>query len=287
MNGPRAAADAYAHAALTRESYPMKTLDVNGVELATVDRGAGVPVVLVHGFPLDHTMWDAQVEALARAYRVIAPDLRGFGRSGVTEGRVTIEQFADDLAALLDGLGVDERVVLCGQSMGGYVAWQFWRKYAPRLRALVLCDTRAVGDTPEAARGRLETADRVLREGPAPLAEAMLPKLLPESSRKKNPHVADSLRRVILAADPRGIAAAARGMAERPDVTALLGQIRCPTLVLVGRLDRISTPDEMRAIADAIPGSRFVPIAEAGHMSPMENPDAVSAAMLGFLAESL
>ena len=263
----------------------MKTLEVNGVELATVDSGAGVPVVLVHGFPLDHTMWDAQREALSRVYRVIAPDLRGFGRSGVTEGTVTMEQFADDLAALLDGLGVDEPVVLCGLSMGGYVAWQFWRKYAPRVRALVLCDTRAAADTPEAARGRLETADRVLREGPAPLVEAMIPKLLPESSRKKNPHVADSLRRVILAADPRGIAAAARGMAERPDVTALLGQIRCPTLVLVGRLDRISTPDQMRAIADAIADARFVPIAEAGHVSPMENPDAVSAAMLEFLAE--
>jgi len=270
-----------------RKAYAMKTLDVNGVELATVDSGAGAPVVLVHGFPLDHAMWDAQLEALSRAYRVIAPDLRGFGRSGVTEGKVTMEQFADDLAALLDRLGIEEPVVLCGLSMGGYVAWQFWRKYAPRLRALVLCDTRAVADAPEAARGRLETADRVLREGPAPLADAMLPKLLPESSRKRNPHVADSLRRVILATDPRGIAAAARGMADRPDVTGLLGQIRCPTLVLVGRLDRFSTPDEMRAIADAIPGARFVPIAEAGHMSPMENPDAVNAAMLRFLAELL
>jgi len=263
----------------------MKTLEVNGVELAVVDSGAGVPVVLVHGFPLDHAMWDAQIEALSRAYRVIAPDLRGFGRSGVTEGKVTMKQFADDLAGLLDALGVDEPVVLCGLSMGGYVAWQFWRRYAPRLRGLVLCDTRAAADAPDAARARLETADRVLREGPALLADAMLPKLLPESSRKRNPHVADSLRRAILAADPRAIAAASRGMAERPDVTGMLGQIRCPTLVLVGQLDRISTPDEMRAIADAIPGARFVPIADAGHVSPMENPDAVNTAMLEFLAE--
>jgi len=262
----------------------MKTLDVNGVELATIDAGEGAPVVLVHGFPLDHAMWDHQIEALARSYRVIAPDLRGFGRSGVTEGKVTMEQFADDLAGLLDALGVDEPVVLCGLSMGGYVAWQFWRRYAPRLRGLVLCDTRAAADAPDAARARRETADRVLREGPAPLADAMLPKLLPESSRKENPHVADALRRAILAADRRAVAAALRGMAERPDVTGWLGQIGCPTLVLVGRLDRISTPDEMRAIAGALPDARFVPIAEAGHVSPVENPDAVNAAMLEFLA---
>jgi pimeloyl-ACP methyl ester carboxylesterase len=263
----------------------MKTLEVNGARLATVDRGTGLPVVLVHGFPLDHTMWDAQVEALSPHYRVIAPDLRGFGRSGVTEGKVTMEQLADDLAAMLDALGVDEPVVFCGLSMGGYVAWQFWRKYAARVRALVLCDTRAIADAPDAAAGRLEAADRVLREGPGPLAEAMIPKLLPESSRKRNRHVAESLRRVILGAQPQGIAAAARGMAERPDVTSMLGQIDCPTLVLVGRLDRISTPEEMREIADAIPGARLVPIGEAGHMSPMENPKEVNAALLAFLEE--
>ena len=194
-------------------------------------------------------------------------------------------QLADDLAGLLDALEIDEPVVFCGLSMGGYVAWQFWRKHAGRVRALVLCDTRAVADTPDAAQGRLETADRVIREGPGPLAEAMIPKLLPESSRKRRPHVEASLRRVILAADPRGIAAASRGMAERPDVTSMLGQIGCPTLVLVGRLDRISTPEEMRAIADAIPGARLVIIGEAGHVSPMENPDEVNAAMIEFLAE--
>ena len=105
----------------------MKTLEVNGIELATLDRGSGPPVLLVHGFPLDHTMWDAQVEALSEQYRVIAPDLRGFGRSGVTEGKVTMEQFADDLAGLLDGLEVAGPVVFCGLSMGGYVAWEFWR----------------------------------------------------------------------------------------------------------------------------------------------------------------
>ncbi|OHB84842.1 MAG: hypothetical protein A2V98_26640 [Planctomycetes bacterium RBG_16_64_12] len=263
----------------------MKTLHVNAVELATVDQGAGPPLVLVHGFPLDHTMWSAQVKALSARYRVIAPDLRGFGRSGASEGKVTMEQFADDLAALLEALDVDEPVVFCGLSMGGYVAWQFWSKYTYKVRALVLCDTRAVGDTRETAAGRLKTAEQVLREGPAPLVETMTPKLFAEATFQKRPELVESVRRVMLAADPRGVAAAARGMAERPDVTAWLGRIGCPTLVLVGQFDKISSPEEMRAIAAAIPGARFVEIAGAGHMSPLENPQEVNEAMLKFLAD--
>ena len=262
----------------------MKTLEVNGIELATLDRGSGPPVLLVHGFPLDHTMWDAQVEALSEQYRVIAPDLRGFGRSGVTEGKVTMEQFADDLAGLLDGLEVAGPVVFCGLSMGGYVAWEFWRKYTRRVRGLVLCDTRAAADAPQAAAARLETAERVLREGPATLVDAMIPRLFAETTRKRNPRVVESLRRVMLSANAKAVAAAARGMAQRHDVTSILPEIACPTLVLVGELDAISTPEEMRSIADAIPGSRFVQIAGAGHMSPLESADEVSAAMLEFLA---
>jgi len=264
----------------------MKTLSVNGTELATIDQGTGTPLVLVHGFPLDHTMWDAQVQALSEQYRVIAPDLRGFGQSGVTEGKVTMEQFADDVASLLDALEVEEPVVFCGLSMGGYVAWQFWRKYTERVRALVLCDTRAVADAPEAAAGRLETADRVLREGPAPLVDTMTPKLFAKATFENSPQIVESARRVMLSSSREGIAAAARGMAERPDVASLLADITCPTLVLVGELDVISPPAEMRAIAEAIPRARFVPIAGAGHMAPLENPAEVNAAMLAFLAES-
>ncbi len=263
----------------------MKTRTVNGVELAFVDRGTGPPVMLVHGFPLDHTMWDAQIEALSPACRVIAPDLRGFGRSGVTDAVVTMQRFADDLAALLEALEVDEPIVLCGLSMGGYVAFQFWQRYRLRLRGLVLCDTRAVADTPEMAAGRLEMADRVLREGPAPLVEAMMPKLFAKAAVEERPEVVRCLRRVMTSNDPKGIAAAGRGMAQRPDVTATLGEIDCPTLVLVGELDAISTAEEMRRIARAIPGARFVEIAGCGHMSTMEKPAEVSAALLEFLGQ--
>jgi 3-oxoadipate enol-lactonase len=262
----------------------MKTERVNGVELAYVDRGVGATLLLVHGFPLNHAMWNAQIDELSRHGRVIAPDLRGFGQSGVSEAPVTMEQFADDLAALLDALRVNEPIVLGGLSMGGYIAFQFWRKYAARLRGLVLCDTRAAADTPEAAAARRDMADRVLREGPAPLVDSMIPRLFSPATLREQPELVDALRCVMMAADRRGIAAAARGMAERPDATPLLDQIACPTLVLVGEHDALSPPAEMGAIARAIPRARLVQVAGAGHVSPVERPAEVNAAIGEFLA---
>lgn len=247
-----------------------------------LDRGSGAPLLLVHGFPLDHTMWAGQIAELSNSVRVIAPDLRGFGSSPTRGEKATMVQFADDLAALLDHLAIREPVVLCGLSMGGYIAFQFWRKYADRLRGLILCDTRAAADTPEAAAGRHAMAERVLREGPGPLVDAMLPKLFAESTRQQRPEIVEGLRRVMMANDPRGIAAAARGLAERPDMTAVLAEIRCPTLVVVGQSDAISPPGEMRGIASAIPGADFVEISAAGHMSPLENPAEFNAAALKF-----
>ncbi len=266
----------------------MKSLSVRGTDLCCVDRGQGRPVLFVHGFPLDHTMWAAQIDAISPQCRVIAPDLRGFGRSGKGDRSnsppFTMEQFADDLAALLDALEIREPVVYCGLSMGGYIAWQFWRKYAARLRGLVLCDTRSTADTPEVVAGRRTMADRVLKEGSAPLVESTLPRLFCEATRRQRPEVVEGLRRVMMANSPQGIAAAALGMAQRPDMTASLVEIRCPTLVVVGQDDAISPPAEMRGIAEAIPGARFVEIPAAGHMSPLENPAAVSAAIVAFLA---
>jgi pimeloyl-ACP methyl ester carboxylesterase len=262
----------------------MKSLLVNGANLATVDRGSGRPVVLVHAFPLDHSMWDAQAAALASGWRVIAPDLRGFGESQVSEGTVTMEQFADDLAGLLDALGIDEPVVFCGLSMGGYVGWQFYRKYASRVRAMILCDTRAVADTPEARAGRKDMIDRVLRDGPEPVAQAMTPKLLAASTVASRPELVAAVHRMIVANDPQGIAAALRGMRDRPDATELLTRIRCPCLILVGKFDAISTLEEMRSIAAKIPGAKLVTIAGAGHLTPLEQPVQTTSAIETFLA---
>jgi pimeloyl-ACP methyl ester carboxylesterase len=253
------------------------------VELQVLDRGSGMPVLLVHGFPLDHSMWDAPIARLSDRWRVIAPDLPGFGGSQATSGTVTMAQMASHLAALVDALAVEEPIVLCGLSMGGYIALEFWRRYAARLRALVLCDTRAAPDTPEGARGRRETADMLLREGTQPLADAMLPRLFAAATLESRSNVAAIERRKILAARPSGLAAALRGMAERRDFRGQLGKIELPTLVVVGEHDAISTVEEMRSLAGAIPDAEFVIIPRSGHLPPLENPDAFNKALGKFL----
>lgn len=261
----------------------MKDVQAGSVHLRVLDQGEGPPVVLVHGFPLDHSMWTAQIDRLKAKWRVIAPDLRGFGGSQVVPGTASMEQMADDLGNLLTALGVREPVVLCGLSMGGYVAFQFAQKYRARLKALVLCDTRAKADTPEAVAGRMKMIEQLMAEGPRTVAEAMLPKLFAPESFTRIPGTVDFIRQVILASPPDGLAAALRGMAERPDVTEQLKSLDVPTLVIVGEHDAISTPAEMSQIAAAIPGARLEVIAGAGHLSPLERPEAAGEAIEKFL----
>jgi pimeloyl-ACP methyl ester carboxylesterase len=261
-----------------------KQLSIQGQEFCVFDEGSGHPLLFVHGFPLDHRMWRKQLARFANSYRVIAPDLRGFGASGGGEGLVTMEQFADDLSAILDTLGVVEPVTFVGLSMGGYIAWQFLRKYRRRLRALVLCDTRAAADSPAAAENRLKVAETVEAEGTDALARAMLPKLFAKRTIETRPELVEQLRQVILDADPKGVAAAQRGMAARPDSTEVLASIDVPTLVVVGEEDQISPVDEMRRIAEAIPISQFAVVARAGHMSPLENPKEFNAILSEFLS---
>ena len=254
-----------------------------GADLHLVERGSGQPLLLVHGFPLDHTMWAGQLQDLAGHARILAPDLRGFGRSAASGETVSMEQFADDLAALLDARGIHEPVVFCGLSMGGYIGWQFFRRHRSRLRGLILCDTRAVADPPAAAEARLVNAERVLAEGMGFLADGMLDKLFAAETRQRQPDLIEATRRVMLAASPQGVAAALRGMAARLDVSAWLPQIDVPALLLCGREDAISTVEEMRGIAHCMPQARFVEVAAAGHMSPLEQPRLVNEAIREFL----
>lgn len=248
------------------------------------DVGEGPVLLLVHGFPLDHTMWRHQIAQLQKSHRVLAPDLRGFGGSVVTSGTVTMETFADDLAKILDQLGVNESVTLCGLSMGGYVAWQFWKRHRDKLSRLILCDTRAAADTPDGRKTRHDTADKVLREGPEFLAQSMIPKLFAETSLTRWPDAVEDVRNVIRKTSPEGIAAASRGMAQRPAVTGWLSAIDVPTLLLAGTHDGISPPEEMREFGKLMPRAKFVEIAGAGHMSPLEQPDTSNAAIREFLA---
>jgi 3-oxoadipate enol-lactonase len=261
----------------------MNTFTINGTKLSFVDRGGGAVLLFVHGFPLDHSMWEGQIEGLSARHRVIAPDLRGFGRSGISEGIVTMAQFADDLAAMLDFLGIDEPAALCGLSMGGYIALEFWRRHTKRLQGLILCDTRAANDAPETAAGRLAVAEKVLREGSHIVADTMIPRLFAPISLQEQPHLVENIRQIIVRTDPRGIAAAALGMARRADFTAELPGIRCPTLFIAGESDVITPAAEMQEIAKAVPNAEFKTITQAGHMAPLEQPRAVNAAIADFL----
>jgi pimeloyl-ACP methyl ester carboxylesterase len=268
----------------------MKRTALSTVELAYVDRGTGPPVLLIHGFPLDHTMWSSQIDEIAQRWRVIAPDLRGFGQSTFGNADplagISMERYADDLAELLDAAGITEPIVLTGFSMGGYVAWQFVRKYCDRLRGLIQCDTRAAADTEEARAGRLKMAENVGEWGSARVAVMMRPKLLASRTFEQKPAVVAAVRQVVERTSPAAIAAAQRGMAARPDMTNLLPAIKLPTLIVVGAEDAISPPDEMKSISAAIPNAQFVEIPQAGHMTTMENPTAVNTAMTQFLARS-
>jgi 3-oxoadipate enol-lactonase len=262
----------------------MPHFEVADLRLFAVDEGQGPPLVFLHGFPLDHSMWDAQRREFRTTHRVLIPDQRGFGKTPSGDRPASIEQFADDLLDLLDAAGVTEPAAVCGLSMGGCVAFQFARKFPQRLSRLVICDARAALDTPEVKANRLQVAERVLTEGPRIVAEAMLPRLLAPSTKEHQPAVVDAILNVIMATSSRGIAGGQQALAHRPDATPTLGEIRVPTLLIVGEHDVISPPAEMQGIAAAIPGGRCIVIPRAGHMAPMEQPAAVNAALREFLS---
>jgi 3-oxoadipate enol-lactonase len=257
---------------------------VRGIELAYEVSGAGQPVVLLHGFPFNRTLWREQAEALKERYRVITVDLRGHGETAATRDPATMEEMAGDVAALLDHLRI-ERVVLGGLSMGGYVALAFYRLFPERVGALILADTRAQADTDEARLAREQTATRALAEGMHTIADAMLPKLLAPSTQEEHPEVVARVREMILNTDPQGAASALRGMAVRRDQTEFLREINCPTLIVVGNLDPITPLADAELMKREIRGSRLEVIAGAGHVSNIERPAEFNHALEDFLRE--
>lgn len=258
-------------------------LTVDGCEIAYAVSGEGPPLVLLHAFPLGLSMWEAQAAALAASHRVIRFDARGFGASGPSAGPLTMERIADDAAALFDALGV-ERAVVGGCSMGGYAALAFARRHPERLRALYLQDTRAGADGEEARAGRLALAARVVAEGASVAADAFLPKLLGETTRRERPALVAELRERILATPARAIADALHGLAARSDSRPTLAGLRVPTLVLVGDEDVLTPPAESEAIASAVRAARLVVVPRAGHLANLEQPEAVNTALASFLA---
>lgn len=247
------------------------------------ETGTGPVLLLVHGLPLNHAMWREQIGFLGQHYRVLAPDLRGFGGSTGAGEISSMEQFADDLAHLLDKLSIHQPVHYGGLSMGGYIGLHFWHRHRSRLASLMLCDCRAAADPPAGATQRLALADRALAEGMLPVADVMVQRLVDAESARQRPTWAEEVRAMILAAPVTGTAAALRGMAQRLDLTDWLARIDLPTLVIVGDRDAISPPAEMADIAARIPGAEIHVIPDAGHLAPWEQPATVNPLMLDFL----
>jgi pimeloyl-ACP methyl ester carboxylesterase len=263
----------------------MKHVAIHAGRLAVAEQGSGAPLLLVHGFPLDHTLWQHQMQPLATGYRVIAPDLRGIGGSDpVSSDPLTMAALADDLAQLLDGLDVHEPVHYCGLSMGGYIAWEFWRRHPHRLRSLILCDTKAADDSAETKATREKWATDVLRDGMAAVMPDILPKLLGTTTFQQQPAVVEQVRRMLQNTRPETFAAGQRGMALRHDMRPYLPEIRLPTLLIVGSEDAISPPSEMATVAESIRDSRLVSIPKVGHLTPLEGPEAFTSALREFLA---
>ena len=256
---------------------------INGLTLAYTDEGTGTPVVFVHGFPLNRSMWAPQVQALSRQHRVITVDLRGHGESDAPLWRYTMEQFADDLTGVLDHLSI-QQAVMAGLSMGGYILFALYRKYANRVNALILSDTRAQPDTDEGRAGRFNMAQSAYTQGSGAIADVMLSKLLCPASLHTRPELVQQVRGMITAMTLGGIAGDLMGMADRPDSVPLLRTITCPTLIIVGELDLATPPSDARVMSEQIPGAQLKIIPGAAHLPNLEQPEAFNDAVRSFLA---
>lgn len=257
---------------------------INGISLAYSDQGTGLPIVLLHAFPLNRTMWAAQEKALSLHFRVITIDLRGHGESDAPLWHYTLDQAADDVRALLDHRSI-QQAVFAGLSMGGYILFAFYRKYADRVKGMVLADTRAQADTPEGKEGRFQMAQTAYKKGPAAIADIMIPKLLSPATIQTKPEILRNVRSMIEGNQISGIAGDLMAMAERPDSIPLLRQITCPTQIIVGELDLSTPPSDAKLMAEQIPGTRLAIIPGAAHLSNLEQPEAFNQIVGSFLSD--
>ena len=241
-----------------------------------------MPLLLIHGFPLDRTLWSAQTRGLADVARVIAPDLRGFGESSVPTGAVTMDTYADDLRALLDALGVP-RAVIAGLSMGGYIAFAFYRRHASRVGALILADTRAAPDSAEAKKGREDNTVLARAQGTAAVAEKMLPKMLTPQTLAARADVTNAARTLMSRQPVEGVVAALGALRDRPDSTPTLAQIVVPTLIVVGAEDSLTPPQDAEQMRAAIRGAHLAVVPDAAHLANFEQPDTFNQIVREFL----
>ncbi|MCW2899646.1 MAG: alpha/beta hydrolase fold protein [Streptosporangiaceae bacterium] len=254
------------------------------ISLNARDVGEGTPLVLLHAFPLSSAMWLAQREALVSRFRVITPDLRGFGGSVLGDDEPSIDVMADDVAAMLDSKGID-RAVIGGLSMGGYVAMALCRRHAERVLGLVLADTRGDADSEAVRADRLRVADRILAdESVAVLVEELLPRLVGPTTLRQRALVYGRVRGLVRAAPPRAAVWAQRAIAGRPEAFGVLRDTRVPALVITGAEDGLTTEDDSRAMAEALPNAELMVIPRAGHLSAVEQPELFNEAVAEFVS---
>jgi 3-oxoadipate enol-lactonase len=244
--------------------------------------GSGPPVVLLHPFPANHNLWKPAAQALITRYRVILPDLRGHGESDVGDGPATMKKHAADIARVLDHEEV-RRAAFVGVSIGGYVLFEFWRKYGERVDALVLCNTKAQADTPEARAVRLQAATFVLDRGTELFFGSMIPKLMGKTTRDTRPDLVEGALRMMRSMSPEDVAMVQRGMAERQDSMETLKTINVPTLLVTGDEDILTGVAEAELMRQNLSGSEINVIAKAGHYSPWEQPEEVGKLLRQFL----
>ena len=248
-------------------------ISLNGIRLNYVERGMpdGMPVVFIHGFPFSHAMWDPQMHALPNRIRAIAYDIRGHGASDVGDGQYTLELFVDDLVALLDHL-VIERAVLCGLSMGGYIALRTVERHPERVRGLILCDTKSDADGNEAKVKRAATLKTIKAHGTAAFADDFVKTIFAPETLMTNPAAVEHIRQIIFTNSPLGICGTVLALAARTDTTGALTSIGVPTLILNGEQDALTPPAAAQQMHERIQGSRIRLLPHAGHMSNLENP---------------
>jgi len=246
-----------------------------------VEKGKGLPVVLVHGFPLDGRMWEQQVAALSDRYRVVAVDLPEFGKSA-SRGEFTMDSLAEAIHDHLVAINA-RPCVLAGLSMGGYIALAFAKKYPSDLVGLMLVDTKAEEDTAQAKEGRGKMIEVARTQGSKAIAEQMMPKMISEQRLKHSPAVVGRLREIMENCPAKTIEHALAAMRDRPDRTEMLASIAAPTLIIVGQEDAITPPKVAEEMKKQIPKAELVIVPGAGHMSPMEQPSLVTNAMRQFL----
>ncbi|MGE5084111.1 MAG: alpha/beta fold hydrolase [Acidobacteriota bacterium] len=244
--------------------------------------GDGPPVVLLHPFPVHHEFWLPVAETMASRHRLILPDLRGHGDSGVGEGPATMEKHAADVRAVMDDADVG-RAPLIGVSIGGYLLFEFWRKYRSRVAALGLCNTKATADNAEARAGRLQAANDVLDRGTEPFFESMIAKVLSKTTRESRPDLVDGALRMMKKMSPEDVAQVQRGMADRPDSVQTLKTINVPTVLVTGDEDPMTGAKEAELMHQHIPGSQIRVIPKAGHYSPWEQPEQFARILRQFL----